>query len=192
MKDNLSYGEAVVTETADNIIIELFFARDEKAITEFERVYRKMCMTIARSITGNESDAEECVNDAALRLWNSIPPERPDSLKAYAGRIVRNLSLNRVEHENAAKRCAILVELDECIADDTPDIDADALSEVLDTFLETLKPLDAKLFVRRYWYSEPVGQLAKRFGFSENKVTKRLARTRVRLAKYLSERGAAL
>ena len=87
----------------DNEIIELYFARDEKAIKETAKRYGKYCHTVANNILGNPSDAEECVNDTWLRTWNSIPPERPNPLKAFLGRITRQLSLNRLE-QNKAER----------------------------------------------------------------------------------------
>ncbi len=173
----------------DRAIIALFWKRDERAIREFEAAYRPLCMTIAREITGDRGAAEECCNDACLRLWNSIPPQKPLSLKAYASRIIRNLALNRAEKENARKRSAVLVELEECAAAELPDLDAPEVGRMLDAFLETLPPLQVKLFVRRYYYSEPVGEIAARLGIKENKASKLLAKTRTALRKFLLERG---
>lgn len=151
-------------------------------------------MTIAREITGDERDAEECVNDTCLRLWNSIPPEKPVSLRAYAAHITKNLALNRVEYAGAAVRSAVLLELEECTAQDFSQLPENILengelSHAIDAFLETLSARDAKLFVRRYWYSEPVKEIALFFGMTENAVSKRLASVRKKLKKYLSEKG---
>ena len=94
-------------------IVALFFARDERAIAEFDRSLGALCYKIALDLTGDPGAAEECLNDTRLRLWNAIPPEDPASLRAYAARIVRNLALNRLDRERSAKRSAVLEELDE-------------------------------------------------------------------------------
>ncbi|MBQ8512313.1 MAG: sigma-70 family RNA polymerase sigma factor [Clostridia bacterium] len=183
-----------MSTTEDGKIIAMFWSRDEGAVREFLAVYRRLCLTVAREITGDERDAEECVNDTCLRLWNSIPPEKPVSLRSYAAHITKNLALNRAEYRNAEKRAGVLTELDECMTRDfshDPDelLENGVLSSAIDAFLETIPQTDAKLFVRRYWYSEPVKEIAAFFGMSENAVTKRLGRTRKKLGKYLSEKG---
>lgn len=176
----------------DEGIVELFFERDEAAIAEFEKSYKPLCLKLANDITGSPESAEECLNDMYLRLWNSIPPEKPVSLKNYACRIIRNLALSLVEKQNAAKRNAPLAELDECIAADMADMESREIGALIDSFLETLPPLQAKLFVRRYFYSEPVGEIAARLGIGENKASKLLAKMRRSLKKHLTEGGAML
>ncbi len=170
------------------MIVELFFARDELAIKQFAKSYRGLCFRIAAEITGSNEDAEECVNDTYLRLWNSIPPERPESLKAYAARIVRNLALDVMEKRQTAKRSALICELDECVAD-IPDADEGEITQAIERFLSMQKPLDAKIFIRRYFYSESVSAIALRLGISENGVSKRLSRLRKSLAKHLHKEG---
>lgn len=171
----------------------MFWKRDERAVEEFLCSYRRLCMGIAREITGNELDAEECVNDTCLRLWNSIPPEKPVSLRSYAAHITKNLALNRAEYGNASKRTGILEELDECAADfnSSPEemLENGNLSRAIDGFLETLPERDAVLFVRRYWYSDAVKDIASMVGISENAVSKRLAKTRKKLKKFLTGKG---
>ncbi len=170
----------------DKRIIELFFARDEQAIKQFADSYRGLCFDIAEEITGSPEDAEECLNDTYLRLWNSIPPLRPQSLKSYASRIIRNIALDVTKKKRTAKRSAVLCELDEC-AVGIPDMDEGEITRAINRFLEAQKPLDAKLFVRRFFYAEQVSAIAARFGISENSVSKRLAKLRRSLAKYLEK-----
>ncbi|MGN1128401.1 MAG: RNA polymerase sigma factor, partial [Candidatus Flemingiibacterium sp.] len=96
----------------DAKIVALFWQRDERAITEFEQAHKRLCLSVARDITGDASDAEECFADTCLAVWNSIPPEKPESLRAYALRICKNFALNLVKAKSRQKRSAILVELD--------------------------------------------------------------------------------
>ncbi|MBQ2726798.1 MAG: sigma-70 family RNA polymerase sigma factor [Clostridia bacterium] len=183
-----------MSTTEDGKIIAMFRDRDERAVEEFLLSYRRLCMGIAREITGDERDAEECVSDTCLRLWNSIPPEKPVSLRSYAAHITKNLALNRAESAGAAKRSAILEELDECTVQEftcSPEelLANGMLSRAIDEFLETLAERDAVLFVRRYWYSEPVKEIAGYLGITENAATKRLTKTRKKLKKFLTGKG---
>ena len=169
----------------DSQIIALYWDRSEKAIAETARKYGKYCLTIARNILNNDEDAEECVSDAYLRLWNAIPPMRPNRLQTYLGRIVRNLSLNKQEEASAEKRGAgqiplILDELAECIpADPREDTVTDSIliKDVLDRFLDTLTPEARKVFVRRYWYMSSLKEIAQEYGISEGSAAVSLMRT---------------
>jgi len=181
-----------VSVTDDKNMIALFWKRDENALREFEKSYKRLCLDIARFVTGDDGDAEECYNDTCLRLWNTIPPETPRSMKAYAARIVRNLALNRLEKSHAAKRSALLTELDEVAIADIPDPGEGELSGIIDSFLETQPPLSVKLFVKRYYYSEAVSKIAAELSISENKASKLLAKIRTSLRTYLTERGVSL
>ena len=109
----------------DTQIIDLYFARDERAIEETDAKYGRFCLTLAKNILTLPSDAEECVNDTYLHAWNAMPPERPRLLKGWLGRVVRNLSLDRWRHAHAAKRYAgmdvLLSELDDCVPDHNAD-----------------------------------------------------------------------
>lgn len=171
------------------MIISLLFERDERGLAEFETKYRKLCLIAAENITGDAGSAEECHSDLLLRLWNSIPPERPDSLKFYALKIIRNLALNVIRRNNAKKRSAILVELDDC---EPAAVDENELSELLDRFLETLDRTDAKIFLRRYIYCVSVNEIAASLGTKPNRISKNLAKTREKLRKFLAEEGYAL
>lgn len=176
---------------ADARIVRQYFARDEAAIRETERRYGRICLKVAQDILGNHADAEECVSDAYLRLWDSIPPQNPQSLCAYACRIVRNLALNRLRDGRALKRNRDLtVSLDELV-DCMPVAEEHSaeLSEALSAFLRTLEPTDRRLFLGRYWYAMRVKDLAAEWGMKPDAVSGSLRRTRNALKRYLEERG---
>lgn len=181
----------------DNQIIELFFARDEGAIACAQREYGAYCASIAKGILADRGSAEECVNDTWLKCWQSIPPQRPKSLKGYAGRIVRNLALSALRSEKAQKRGGgqvqlALDELGEVVSGaDTPEgaLNRQALLAALDGFLAALPERDRNLFLRRYWYLDSVEQLAKRFHMSKTQVTTTLHRLRQRLRVHLQQEG---
>ena len=141
--------------------------------------------------TRRRPDAEECVNDTYLHTWNAIPPARPTSLCAFICRIVRNLSLNRLQELTAAKRRRDLTvsfeELEDCIP--MPDEESPALAEELAAFLKTEGEVDRALFVGRYWFACSVEELARRTGMTRRAVHMRIFRTRERLRAYLTERG---
>ena len=175
----------------DQEIIALYFARDEQAIRETDARYGKTCMQVSMNILRSRPDAEECVNDTYLHTWNAIPPARPTSLCAFICRIVRNLSLNRLQELTAAKRSRDLTvsfeELEACIP--MPDEESPALAEELAAFLKTEGEVDRALFVGRYWFACSVEELARRTGMTKRAVHMRIFRTRERLRAYLTERG---
>ena len=178
----------------DREIISLFWERDERAVAETQKRYGKLCHSIADRILNNRQDAEECVNDAYLALWNSIPPERPQHFSAYLGRIVRNLSLKKYRERTAKKRgSAVMLTLDElaeCIPDpNTLDVElrSEALSRLLDAFLRSLPEVECSVFLRRYWYFDSIEDICERFGFGKSKVKMMLHRTREKLRKKLKE-----
>ena len=181
----------------DNEIVELFFARDEGAIEAASREYGPYCAAIAHNILGDRGAAEECVNDAWLKCWQSIPPQRPRSLKSFAGRIVRNLALSALRTDCAQKRgggqgTAVLDELAEVVSGgETPEgvLDRQAFRETLDGFLSGLRQRDRDLFLRRYWYADSVEALALRFGMSRTAVTSALHRLRQKLRTHLQQEG---
>ena len=180
----------------DSKIIDLFFARQEQAIVELSKKYGTVCSKIARNILSNSLDAEECVNDAYLGAWNTIPPKRPDPLLAYICRIVRNLSISRYHSNTAVKRNSFydiaLDELEGCLASVVSveeEISAKELSGLLDRFLETLDTENRVMFMRRYWYSDSVSDIAESFHLSSNNVSVRLSRIRGRLKNFLRKEG---
>ncbi len=180
----------------DSKIIELFWARDEQAIVELSEKYGDICLKIARNILKNDLDAEECVNDTYLAAWNNIPPERPDPLKAYIFRIVRNISTAKYRSNTSAKRNSYydtsLDELEGCIADGASLEEEAASAELaclIDRFLGALDKESRVMFMRRYWYSDSVSDIAERFRITPNNVSVRLSRIRDKLAKYLKKEG---
>ncbi len=178
-----------VNKDAD--ILELYFARDERALTETDRRYGKVCMQVSMSVLDSRPDAEECVNDTYMQAWNTIPPVRPRSLCAYICRIVRNLSLNRLRDMTAAKRSRDLTvsleELSACIP--APAEGAGELPRHISAFLRGEDELDRKLFMGKYFYGQSVKDLAREWGLSANAVSLRLYKVRERLRSYLAERG---
>ena len=176
----------------DMQIIALFWRRDEQALTELTRAHKRPCMAAAREITGSEADAEECFNDTCLALWNAIPPQKPASLRAYAMRICRNLALNRAKAGRRQKRSAILVELEECTSLAQVDAEPGEIGRAIDSFLEIIPRREAVLFVRRYFYSQPVKEIAAGVGMTENQVSKILQKLRGKLKKHLEKEGIGL
>lgn len=151
---------------------------------------------MAYNILGSAEDAEECVNDTLLAVWNRIPQTViPGNLKAFICRIARNTALKRLEYNTAAKRspnaAVSLAELEEIIPDNSvpPDNAGENISEVISGFLRLQKPDVRKVFVCRYWFFEPVSEIAKRFSFSESKVKSMLFHTRKKLKSYLTKEG---
>ena len=177
----------------DNEILALLFERQEQALSELERKYGTSLMTLVKRMVPEE-DAKECVNDTYLAVWNSVPPARPEHLFAYAAKICRNLALNRIEWNNAAKRSAVMVELSEeliqCIPDKTLTMDETGIREVTIRFLKEVSEEKRKLFLRRYWYGESVKELAEAFGYRESKVKSMLLRLRKQLWKELKKEDA--
>ena len=173
----------------DSKIIALFWERDERAITEFTASHKRLCLCAANEITGNTADAEECWSDTCLAVWNSIPPQKPESLRAYALRICKNFALNLVKAKNRQKRSAILVELDECITANLPDMEPQEIGALIDTFMETLPKREAVIFIRRYNCSQSVKDIAVSVGLTENQVSKILAKLRKKLRKHLEKEG---
>ena len=181
----------------DKQIVDLYWARSEKAITETDKKYGRYCHYIAYQILSDNEDAEEIVNDTYLKTWNTVPPNRPDPLKGYVGMISNQLALDRYDHQTAKKRgggqmTLVLGELADCIpdGDSGQDIGASvALRDALRRFLGTLSHKTRNIFVRRYWYVTPISEIAKEFGMKESAVAMLMLRTRTKLKEFLEEEG---
>lgn len=179
----------------DEKIIELFFRRSEQAIRELDDKYGKICHALSRNIVGSRQDAEECVNDAYLGAWNTIPPAKPERLRAYICKLVRNISLKIYYRKEAAKRsshCTIAMEeIDACLADPNTvetEIEAKELARIIEGFLDTLTRKERVIFMRRYAYFDTYADIAKRVGISEKNVSVRLTLIRQKMKGYLMER----
>ena len=176
----------------DSAIIELFFARNEQAIIETGQKYGALCLSLAGRLLHDPSDAEECVDDAYLGLWNSIPPERPTYFRAFLCKIVRNCSLKRLEYLHAQKRSAsqeVSFEELEGILPKEDDHSEQELGEIINRFLHTEKPKYRQVFLRKYFFFDSVEEISKQFGLSQSNVKVMLLRTRQRLKKYLEQEG---
>lgn len=179
----------------DQSIVQLFFERSETALAELDAKYGKLCYTLSRNILNSRQDAEECVNDAYLGVWNTVPPARPDPLRAYLCKIVRNVSLKLYYRKKAEKRSSAydiaMQELEDCLpAPNTveSEVEAKELAHMIETFLDTLSEENRVIFLRRYWFSDPYADIAKRTGISEKSVSMRLVRIRKQMRQYLVER----
>lgn len=180
----------------DDKIISLFWQRREDAISAVQEKYGSLLYSVAYRIIGVREDAEECVNDTLLRLWDSIPPELPDNFPGFICRIARNLALDKVKLQSAGKRShaeAILDELDACVPapDDTASDVADrlALKRAFERFLASEPPPHRMIFMRRYFYLDDTRDIAKALGITDGGVRVTLYRLRRRLKKYLENEG---
>lgn len=179
----------------DSQIIALYDARDERAIAETAAKYGSFCTGIAINILHNMQDAEECVNDTWLRTWNSIPPAKPVLLKAYVGKITRNVALDKYKASHREKRGygEMTVAFDEISEITASDYEVEnswrehEFVQLINTFLYSLPERDRNIFVRRYFFTDNVPAIAKRFGTSQGNVLKILSRTRQKLKEYLDK-----
>ena len=179
----------------DGKILELFYARSEQAIRETEAKYGDYCYSVAIHILENRQDAQECVSDTYLRAWDTIPPTRPVHFFAYLAKLCRHFAFGRLDWNNAAKRKAEVIaltrEMEECIPaawQGTGPGDGQ-VSELVGSFLREQTQENRMIFVRRYWYGDSAGEIARRYGITESAVLMRLSRTRSKLASYLKQEG---
>jgi len=181
----------------DREIVQLYLDRNEKAITETAAKYGAYCAKIAVNILSSREDAEECVNESYLHTWNAIPPHRPKMLSTFLGKIVRRLSFNLYKSLHAEKRggCAVNAVLDELaeIVSDSESVEDSVMRKELigqiNAFLAALPDEKRRMFLRRYWYSDSITEIAKLYGKNENTVSAALSRIRQQLRTYLQDRG---
>ena len=183
----------------DNAIIELYWARNEQAITATDAHYGKLCRSLSYNIVDDWEDAEECTNDTWHRAWNTMPPQRPSSLRAYLCRIVRNLSIDCWRAKRSQKRgeglVVLLEELESCLPGGPSaeeEVEGLLLKETLERWLDSLPREDRALFLRRYWYGDRVNELAKWRGSTPNQTAQRLLKLRRTLKKKLEQEGVNL
>lgn len=181
----------------DEQIIDLFWKRKETAIGEIQAKYGAYCFRVADNILKNREDSEECVNDTWLRVWNAIPPAYPKVLRMFLAKITRNLSFNRYQAKHRIKRGGgelemVLEELEECLTDGfclEEQVLARELGERINRFVRELPERNGNVFVRRYFYTETIEEIAERYGLTENHVAVILSRTRKALKAYLEREG---
>jgi len=184
----------------DNMIVDLFFERNESALSEISKKYGGYFTAVAERILFNHEDAKECINNAYLKTWNSIPPARPNVLKAFVGKIVKNAAVSMLRANTAAKRghgeiTLIYDELEDCISDSgnvESEFENKQIIEKINDFLWKCGELHRRAFVLRYWHCESVSAIAARLGVPENKVSVSLYRTRRKLKEYLEKEGFEL
>lgn len=179
----------------DDSIVNLYWERSENAISETSKKYGNYCYSIAYSILGNVEDADESVNDTYLDAWNNIPPHRPSILSTFLGKITRRISIDKWRGRTAEKRgggeiVLVLDELSDCIPSNQNvehEVEAVELSQLIDNFVMSLSPMERRVFICRYWYLDPIADIAQRFGFSQSKVKMMLHRQRKNLLNRLEK-----
>ena len=176
----------------DSKIIELYFERDKTAITQTKDKYGKLLYSVSYNILNVREDAEECENDTYMAAWDCIPPNNPQVLSAFLSRITRNISFKKLRQQTAQKRGGTSVELpiDElasAVSDGSNAIGQLELTEILNAFLRELPIRERQVFICRYWYCDPVKDIARQFGFTQSKVKMMLSRTRTKLIEHLKK-----
>lgn len=180
-----------------NEIIQLFFDRDEAALTAVSEKYTAYCSKIAMNILGSKEDCEECVNDAFFKAWELIPPNRPEQLAAFLGKLTRNLAINRFKSRMTEKRGggqadAVLDELSEVIPSNSSagtELEHKELVMEINRFLRGLSAQKRNIFICRCWYCDSVKEIAARNGLSETNVSVMLNRVRKKLKQHLKKKG---
>ena len=179
----------------DKQIVELFWERSEDAIAEADRKYGRYILFIAKNVLSDDEDAREVQNDTYLRTWDSIPPERPASLRSYLGAICRNLALSRYRRKYAEKRqgCVDIAidELADCLPDESDGdrVASEMIADALNRFVAELSARDRKIFVQRYWYMCSTDEIARENFMNKNTVVTILYRTRNELKAFLEKEG---
>lgn len=183
----------------DSEIIELYFRRNEKAIEETNNEYGSFCYHIAYNILTINDDSEECVNDTYLKIWNSIPPQKPIKFKAWIGKIVRNISLDLWKKNHRQKRYAgmeqLLEELSECIPSKInveTELKNETITEILNKWLFSLPKSDRILFIRRYFHGDTIKELSKLYNATPTNISSRMYRLRKNLKVHLEKEGVFL
>lgn len=181
----------------DRQIVELFWQRNEAAIAETQKKYGSYCRSIAGSILSQDEDVKEVVNDAYLGTWNAVPPHRPENLSTFLGKIVRRLAMKKLRYLTAEKRVnneatVSIEELESCIPSPLraeAHLEKAELTESFNRFLDMLKPEERRIFLRRYWFCDPIPSICSQYGFRQSKVKSMLLRTRKKLASWLRKEG---
>ena len=181
----------------DSRIVELYWQKNADAIKETDSKYGAYCFAIADNILHNKEDSEECVNDTWLNAWNAMPPQKPTKLQMFLAKITRNISFNRFNARSAEKRgggeiVLVLDELAECLASESDvasEFEARELGRCIRSFVRSLPEREGNVFLRRYFFTDSVAQIARKYGLTENNVMVILSRTRTKLKTYLIKEG---
>ena len=177
----------------DNLIVDMFWRRSEDALALCVDRFSAYCRAIAVNVLHSGEDADECVNETWLRAWNAIPPAKPTFLRAFLGKITRNIALNRYNAAHTQKRGgAVEIALDELADIPVPLAqlsDVGDITRVINAYLRSEPEQSANIFVKRYWYLQSVKDIAAEYGYSENKIASLLFRMRGRLKIKLESEG---
>ena len=179
----------------DSKILDLYWQRSEEAIAQTDAAHGKKLHNLSYRIVASYEDAQECVSDTYFQAWQTIPPQRPTYFFAYLAKICRFLSFGKLDWRNATKRKADIVQLTAemglCIPDNCMEAHMENafLGQLLNSFLDTLSRDNRIIFVRRYWFTDSVREIAQRYGMTESKVKTQLHRTRCKLKAYLQKEG---
>lgn len=184
----------------DRHIVDLYWARSERAITETMSKYGSYCYRIAFNILSNHEDAEESVNDTYLAAWNCMPPHRPSILSSFLGKLTRRLSIDRWRAKRAGRRGGgeielAVEELSECIPSGNTvewELENAETAKLINDFIHSLSATERRVFICRYWYLDSISVIGQQFGYSDSKVKSMLYRTRKKLSAYLAEGGVFL
>ncbi len=182
---------------SDEQIIDLYFAREERAIAETDKKYSAYLHTVAFNILSNEQDTEECLQDTYLRVWNAVPPERPRVFPAFLVKITRNLSLHRYETDHRKKRvpsasCVPFEEVQEVLPgenDPEAELQAATVMAIVNTYLKSTTKRRMYIFISRFFFSLTIAQIAERLGCSQTLVRKELAAIKLELREKLEQEG---
>lgn len=180
----------------DKEIVEMFFARDERAISEVQKRFGALCETIAANIVSDRLTAEECVNDALLKMWETIPPQRPAHLRAYFTKVVRNLAIDKLrnlstlKHGNGENADSIdeIYDLQSEYSVEETALRHETLSAV-NQFLAGLPKKKRLVLVMRFWHCCGVGEISQALNISESSVYNIIKRERKKLLDYLERKG---
>lgn len=181
----------------ENEIVRLLNARDETALTALKEKYGAKCLRVAKDILGNDSDAEECLNDALLKIWNNVPEETPEKLGAYVATVTRNAALDRYRGQRREKNIPPekLEPLNICdevaVYDDDP-ADAEAVAEKIASFLSGISAEKRKMFILRYYYELTEKEISEKTGIPVGTVSSSVSRTRKELRKHLLKEGITI
>lgn len=179
----------------DLAIIELYFARNEKAIEETDKKYGKLCFSVANNILFNDEDSEECVNDTYLSVWNKIPPTRPNSFMAFICQIARFVSMKKLDFNRALKRSQNITVSYSDLEDVLPsnhfstDWEYADVGKAISEFLREEKEVSRNVFIRKYYFFDSISDIAQRYSFTESKVKNMLYHSRIKLRAFLRKEG---
>ena len=186
------------TILSDEEIIALYWDRDERAISRTDEKYKKFLLSVAFNIVFDDQDCEECLNDTYIDAWNSMPPSKPALLQAFLATIMRRTAIDRYKSRKRQKRIASeltvsLSELEEIIADESDSsAQTDELARLLSDFVRSLPDRRMYIFMSRYYFARPIGEIASLLGCSESTVNKEIAAIKCELKEKLMKEGYTL